>query len=96
MLEPRLRPNRNVVLDPSALYKHSNTLELFTVFKKAFDSIHRGKMRKILTVYGILKNIVECIGSLYEGTRARVLTPDVDTLAGVLQGTRIPLPPTFL
>ncbi|CAH1266644.1 Hypp3470 [Branchiostoma lanceolatum] len=49
------------------------------------------KMLRILKVYGIPERIVSAIGSLYEGTRAKVITPDGDTRpfeiqAGVLQG----------
>ena len=63
----------------------------FIDFKKAFDSIHRGKMLKILAAYGIPSKLVAVIGLIYEGTRAKVLSPDGETelfdiLAGVLQG----------
>ncbi|XP_078661569.1 uncharacterized protein LOC144905694 [Branchiostoma floridae x Branchiostoma belcheri] len=63
----------------------------FIDFKKAFDTIHRGKMLRILNAYGIPEQIVHAIGSLYEGTMAKVVTPDGDTRpfeiqAGVLQG----------
>jgi len=63
----------------------------FIDFKKAFDSVHRGKMLKILTAYGIPDRIVSVIRLMYEGTRAKVLSPDGETelfdiLAGVLQG----------
>ena len=52
----------------------------FIDFRKAFDTIHRGKMLKILKAYG-----------MYENTRAKVISPDGETdlfdiLAGVLQG----------
>ena len=63
----------------------------FIDFKKAFDSIHRGKMLRILEAYGIPERIVSVIRLMYEGTRAKVLSPDGETelfeiLAGVLQG----------
>ncbi|CAH1250533.1 Hypp8867 [Branchiostoma lanceolatum] len=51
----------------------------FIDFKKAFDTIHRGKMLKILQAYGIPERIVSAIGRLYENTRAKVTTPDGDT-----------------
>ncbi|KAI8477689.1 Exportin-5 [Branchiostoma belcheri] len=46
---------------------------------------------RILKAYGIPEQIVHAIGSLYEGTMAKVVTPDGDTRpfeiqAGVLQG----------
>ena len=64
---------------------------LFIDFKKAFDSIHRGTMLKILKAYGIPEILVNLIAILYTGTKAQVLTPDgitelFDILAGVLQG----------
>ena len=63
----------------------------FIDFKKAFDSVHRGKMLKILAAYGVPERIVSVIRLMYEGTRAKVLSPDGETelfeiLAGVLQG----------
>ena len=38
---------------------------LFVDFAKAFDSIHRGKMKNILSAYGIPTEIVEAIMILY-------------------------------
>ena len=71
---------------------------MFVDFSKAFDSVHRGMMLKILKAYGIPPEIVQAIAKLYEGTRARVVSPDGETdyfsvLAGVLQGdTLVPYP----
>ena len=64
---------------------------LFVDFSKAFDSIHRGKMEKILLVYGLPKETVAAIMVLYKNTKSLVRSPDGDTkffeiLAGVLQG----------
>ena len=63
----------------------------FIDFKKAFDSIHRGAMMKILKAYGVPSNLLRAIEAMYAGTRAKVVTPDGDTeefdiLAGVMQG----------
>ena len=63
----------------------------FIDFKKAFDSIHRGKMIKILKAYGIPPRLLRAINAMYSGTRSKVVTPDGDTeefeiTAGVLQG----------
>ena len=63
----------------------------FVDFKKAFDSIHRGKMMKILRAYGIPPKIVDAINRIYTGTKAVVLSPEGETdpfdiEAGVLQG----------
>ncbi|PIK49963.1 hypothetical protein BSL78_13170, partial [Apostichopus japonicus] len=63
----------------------------FVDFRKAFDSIHRGKMFKILRAYGIPEKMVSAIQVMYKNTEAIVLSPDDDTdpfqiKAGVLQG----------
>ena len=63
----------------------------FVDFKKAFDSIHRGRMLQILKAYDVPDRLIQAISLMYSGTRARVLTPDgnteyFDILAGVLQG----------
>ena len=63
----------------------------FIDFKKAFDSIHRGKMIQILRAYGIPPNLLRAIEKMYSGTKAKVVTPDGETelfdiTAGVLQG----------
>ena len=64
---------------------------VFIDFKKAFDSLHRGILMKILRAYGIPGVIVDLINLLYVNTRGKVITPDGETelfdiLAGVLQG----------
>ncbi|KAJ4943537.1 hypothetical protein JOQ06_006037 [Pogonophryne albipinna] len=63
----------------------------FIDFKKAFDSIHRSTMVKILEAYGVPPNLLRAIETMYAGTRARVVTTDgnseeFDILAGVMQG----------
>ena len=64
---------------------------LFVDFSKAFDSINRTKMKKILEAYGIPDETVSAIMMLYKNTKACVRSPDGDTnifeiFAGVLQG----------
>ena len=64
---------------------------LFVDFTKAFDSVHRGKMSRILRAYGIPEETVTAIMILYQNTKAMVRSPDGDTEffdieAGVLQG----------
>ena len=69
-----------------------NNLEavlIFIDFKKAFDTIHIGKMLAIMKAYGIPEELVTSINIMYEDTTAKVVTPDGETfniLAGVLQG----------
>ena len=64
---------------------------LFIDFSKAFDSIHRGRMKDVLLAYGIPNETVNSIMMLYKNTRSLVRSPDGDTsffdiTAGVLQG----------
>ena len=64
---------------------------IFIYFRKAFDSINRYRILKILYVYGIPQSIISAISTLHENIRARVLTPDGETdsfkiTVGVLQG----------
>ena len=77
------------------LLKYTRKLPAVLTFKdvkKAFDSVHRKKMLRILEAYGIPVKIVELIiviQLMYEKTMTNVLTPDGETeliLAGVLQG----------
>ena len=67
---------------------------IFVDFKKAFDSIHRHKMLKILRKYEVPKKLVDAIGKLYESTFASVLSPVGKTNLfqiqdGVLQGRHL-------
>ena len=72
------------VKEPNLLY--------FVDFSKAFDSIYRGKMEKILLAYGIpKKKTVAAIIILYKNTKVKVRSLEGDTdyfdiVAGVLQG----------
>ena len=64
---------------------------LFVDFTKAFDSIHRGKMKQTLLAYGLPKETVAAITILYRNTKVKVRSPDGDSeyfniVAGVLQG----------
>lgn len=106
VFDPLLRPNQNGFRSGRSTKAQILTLRriiegvkaqnlqaviTFIDFSKAFDSIHRGKMLKILLAYGIPPQLVEAIGKIYEDTRARVITPDGETeffsiSAGVLQG----------
>ena len=52
---------------------------LFIDFSKAFDSIHREKMKDILLAYEIPKETVDGIMMLYKNTRSMVRSPDGDT-----------------
>ena len=53
---------------------HSLTL-IFVDFKKAFDSINREQMFKILSAYGIPDKIVNAIKTIYTNSTAAVITP---------------------
>ena len=63
----------------------------FIDFSKAFDSINRETMFKILQAYGVPPNLLNTIRALYTNTKAKVLSPDGETdlfdiVMGVLQG----------
>ena len=71
--------------------KNLSCIMTFIDFRKAFDSIHRGKLMDILRAYGVPEKVVTAIAATYSETWAKVRTPDGDTepfqiLAGVLQG----------
>ena len=93
------RPKRTTVAQILALrriiegVKGNNLKAILTFidFKKAFDSIHRGKMMQILRAYGIPPNLLRAIEKMYSNTKAKIVTPDGETdmfeiTAGVLQG----------
>ena len=106
VIDPLLRNNQNGFRNGRSTTSHILTLRrvlegarmknlpaamLFIDFKKAFDSIHRGTLMKILLAYGIPKKIVDLIELLHSNTKAQVLTVDglteiFDILAGVMQG----------
>ena len=53
---------------------------LFVNFNKAFDSIHRRKMKQILLAYGVPKETIAAITILYRNTKVKVRSPDGDTI----------------
>ena len=106
IIDPMLRPNQNgfrqnrttvgQILALRRIFegvkaRNLTSIVTFIDFKKAFDSIHRGKMIKVLEAYGIPERIVRAISTSYSNTRAKVYSPDGVTeefniVAGVLQG----------
>ena len=73
-----------------------NLPDIFTFidFMKAFDSIHRGKMAKVLRSYRIPDKLVDAIHGSYTNTRAKIYSPDgvseeLNIVAGVLQGNTL-------
>ena len=80
VIDPLLRPNQNGFRPRRSTTAHilalrriieevkKNNLKailVFVDFKKAFDSIHRGKLMKILEAYGIPEKLVKAIAVLY-------------------------------
>ena len=88
------RPKRNTIAHILALRrliekaKRNNVSAtiVFVNFSKAFDSVHRAKIMQILKAYGIPNELVNAIKKLYEGTRAKVLSPDGETEYFEIQG----------
>ena len=63
----------------------------FIDFRKAFGTIHRGMLLRILKAYDVPPNLLRAIETMYKGTRAQVSTPDGNSeefniQTGVLQG----------
>ena len=105
-VDPHLRPNQNGFRPGRTTAAHILALRrliegvkshnkkaiiLYVDFKKAFDSIHRPTMIKILQAYDIPPTLINAISRMYENTRAKVISPDGETKffeikAGVLQG----------
>ena len=70
---------------------------VFVDFSKAFDSVDREKMFKVLELYGIPPKIITAIKLLYTDTSSTIVTSDGETppipiLAGIPNGT--PLHPS--
>ena len=51
--------------------KNLKATMVFIDFKKAFDSVHRSLLIKILRAYGIPEAIVRLIEGIYTGTKAQ-------------------------
>ena len=58
--------------------KKLEAILLFVDFSKAFDSIHRGKVKQILLVYGLFKETVTAIMMLNKNMKAMLCSPDGD------------------
>ena len=89
-----LRPNQNGIRPGRSTTSHILALRrliegvktrnkkaiiLYVDFRKAFDSIHRCMMMKILKAYDVPPRLLAAINKLHENTRARVITPDGET-----------------
>ena len=57
---------------------NQKALIMYVDFKKAFDSIHRSIMIKVLKAYDVPPKL-PLIEKMYENTRAKVITPDGET-----------------
>ena len=90
------------LIDHEGVKSHNlKAVVVFIVFKKAFDSVHGGRMLQILRAYDIPEKLIDAIGLLYQRTKASVITPDGETdffeiQAGVLQGDTLALTSSLL
>ena len=71
--------------------KKTSRWHLFVDFSKTFDSIYRGKMEKMLIVYGLPRETIIAIMMLNKNTKVKFCSLDgntefFDTIAGMLQG----------
>jgi len=69
-----LLPTSLLTAEFSKMLKQRSCVMLFIDFKKAFDSIHRGILMKILRAYRLPEAIVALIQKMYTGTLAKVIT----------------------
>ena len=56
--------------------KNLEYIIIFIDFKKAFDTVRRGKILLLLKSYGIPEELVKDIAIMYEDTYAKVIQPD--------------------
>ena len=61
------------------LAKNLEATKLFVDSSKAFDSIHRGKIKQILLTFGLPRETIVAILILYKNTKVKVRSPDGDT-----------------
>ena len=106
-VEPLLRPNQNGfrvgrstiqhilalrrIIEKCTVRQECQCVVTFIDFSKAFDSISRTRMEKVLYKYDLSTKIVTAVMSMYSGTTTRVVTADgcsadFDVEASVLQG----------
>ena len=93
-INPILRPNQNGFRPGRSTISHilalrhliegvkSHNLKaiiIFFDFKKAFDSINREMMLRILESYGIPNNVIQVIALTYKDTYAKVITSGGET-----------------
>ena len=69
--------------------KNLSPIIIFIDFKKAFDTIHRSKLIRILQAYGVPERLVRVIEVMYMDTKAKMLSTDgenelFEIFAGVL------------
>ena len=106
VLDPFLRREQNVfrpyrstatqilalrrVIEEARIFQ-SSLICVFVDFQKAFDSVSRTAVSSVLRAYNVPMQLIKSIMSLYDQTKASVVTPDglsdpFTSTSGVLQG----------
>ena len=106
-LDPLLRQNQNGfrprrgttqqvlalrrVFEQCRVKQGTRCVATFIDYSKAFDSVSRSMMQKILMAYGVPEKVVAMIMYMYNGSKSHVMTSDgpsdeFEITAGVLQG----------
>lgn len=79
------------LVEDTSIRKGGFLVLTFIDFKKAFDSINRSRMFKVMSAYGVSDRVIRQVSAMYANTTAMVRTIDgmsdeFDINAGVLQG----------
>ena len=73
--------------------KHKSLYYTFIDFKKAYDSIHRGKLIEVLIKYKVNPKIIDIIVQMYENDKTTIhlgkMRKTIEVTCGIRQGCSI-------